>query len=245
MASSEDSIYQAAKAGLTRWLAAAKSKVLASWKNFGAQPSADSIFAADPVWQGEVDRIIAALTPALREGWSAAHLPKTFDINDPYIQTNLALTRNLLVRVPDEAHSLVVAAILSGTSRGETNAQIAARIDDILNYTGSENWDSRAKLIAQTELTRHYNSSLLAHALLAERQDNTPMAKSWETRTDGRERTAHRLADHQTVPIGQPYLVDGEQMMFPCDPNGSPGNVCGCRCGQLIKPIGSSRMVSP
>ncbi len=145
-------------------------------------------------WQAEVDRILGALTPALQEGWAAAHLPGDLSANDPYIKTNLALTRNLLVRIPDDTHALIVATILDGVNKGEDNDAIARRVDDVLTFTGSENWDSRAQLIARTETTRHYNSSLLAHAMSVQRQDSTPLYKSWETRTDGKEREAHKLA---------------------------------------------------
>jgi hypothetical protein len=230
----EGTVYRAAKDALSRWLGAARDAVLAPWRKFKSQPNPGALASADGVWAQGVDRIVAALTPALREGWQAAHLDRPFDMRDPYIQTNVALAKNLLVRVPDETHSLVVKAILEGTNKGEDNARIAQRVEDILTYTGSENWDGRARLIAQTETNRHYNSSLLAHALLAQRQDGGFFYKTWETRTDGRERQAHLFADHQPRPLAQPYLVDRELMMFPGDPMGSASNVCNCRCGQLI-----------
>lgn len=230
----EKNVYEAAKTALGRWLDAARAAVLAPWRVFKSQPNPDALYSTLPTWEAQLQRILDALTPALREGWAAAHLSQPFDQKDAYVQANLALTRNLLTRVPDETHALVVRQILEGANKGEDNAHIAARIDDVLTYTGSENWDARARLIAQTETNRHYNSSLLAHALLVQRQDHVALMKSWETRTDGKERTAHKLADHQLVPLQQAYQVDGEALMFPCDPGGSPGNVCGCRCGQMI-----------
>ena len=226
----ERTVYEAAKSALTRWLGVAKNAVL----GLRVRANPDAIYATQPVWQSEVERIVRALTPALQEGWAAAHLPQDLPANDPFVKTNLALTRNLLVRIPDDTHALIVATILDGVNRGEDNDAIARRVDDVLTYTGSENWDSRAKLIARTETTRHYNSSLLAHAMLVQRQDGKQLYKSWETTTDDREREAHKLADHQRVPVLQSYIVGGEPMMFPGDPDGSADNVCGCRCGQMI-----------
>jgi uncharacterized protein with gpF-like domain len=230
----EKSVYEAAKSALTRWLGVAKDAVLAPWKRFHGQPDPDALYSTQPIWVSEVERILHALTPALQEGWAAAHLPRSLPANNPFIQANLAMTRNLLVGIPDETHAKVVAAILDGVDRGEDNDRIAQRVDDVLSFTGSENWDGRARNIAVTETTRHYNSSLLAHALLVQAQDGAEMMKSWETQTDGREREAHLLADHQRVALNVPYVVDGEPMMFPGDPDGSPHNVCGCRCTQLI-----------
>lgn len=231
----EGSVYRAAKAGLQRFLQRARELVMAPFERFQSTPNADAVYAAQPIWQAEVDRIVNALTPALQEGWAAAHLPGDYLPSDPYIQANLALTRNLLVNVPDEVHALVVREVLAGTNGGEDNASIARRVDGVLNYTGQENWDNRARVIAQTETNRHYNSSLLAHALLVERQDGTPLTKEWQTRTDGRERAAHHAADHQVRTLSQPYLVGGEPLLFPGDPAGTPHNVINCRCGQTIQ----------
>jgi hypothetical protein len=233
----EKSVYEAAKAGLKRFLGRAREAVMASTKKFGTTPDPTAVYSAAPDWQAEVDRIVNALTPALREGWAAAHLPGNYSPSDPYIQANLALTHNLLVGIPDEVHALVVREILAGTNAGQSKEAIAARVDDVLNYTGSENWDNRARVIAQTETNRHYNSSLLAHGLLVQKQDGGSYVKSWQTNMDGRERDAHKRADNQTRELHNTYLVDDEPLLFPGDPVGSPENVINCRCGQEIRKV--------
>jgi F like protein len=226
----EDNVYQAAKNGLQRWLGVAKEAVMAPWKRFRATPNADAIRATVPVWQTQVDRILEALTPALREGWAAAHLPGDFDPGDPYIVANLAMTYNLLVRIPDEVHAKVVKEILEGTNAGESTEQIAQRVDNVLEFSGSENWVSRARTIATTETTRNFGSSMLAHGLLTEKNGRQGLTKQWDTVMDGKERMAHQLANNQTQPLNQPFIVDGELLMHPAAPNGSPDNVIGCRC---------------
>ena len=234
----EDSVYQAAKRGLRNFLGRARELVLAPFGKFGATPNPEAVYAAVPVWQAEVDRIMNALTPALQEGWAAAHLSGSYSPSDPYVQANLALTHNLLVRVPDEVHAAVIREILAGTDAGEDNAAIARRVNGVLDYTGTENWDNRARVIANTETNRHYNSSLLAHALLVERQDGGVYTKQWDTRMDGKERDAHKRANNQVRTLSQPYSVDGQPLMFPGDPTGAPENVINCRCGQVIRKSG-------
>lgn len=233
----EESVFKAASTGLKRWLGRARGAVMAPFRQFKAQPNPQAIAATVPAWQAEVDRIVAALTPALIEGWAGAHLPGDYDPRDPYIQANLALTHNLLVRIPDEVHAKVVAQILEGTNAGETVSQIADRVDQVLDYTGSENWDGRAKVIAQTEVTRHFSSSMLAHALLVAKQDKRQFMKRWDTIMDDREREAHRQANGQTVSLGQPFLVEGFPMMHPGDPKAPPGLVCNCRCSLHIQEV--------
>lgn len=231
----EGNVFKAASEGLRRWLKVAREKVMTPWRNFKGQPDPVAIYSTVPVWQAEVDRILAALTPALREGWAAANLPGDYDPSDPYIQANLALTKNLLVRIPDEVHALVIAQILEGSDAGESVEAIAERVDNVLNYTGSENWENRARVISVTETTRHRNGSALAHALLNEKQRNVSLTKGWDTNMDGRERPAHREANgHPAIPLHQPFIVGGEELLFPGDPRGLPENVIGCRCDLVI-----------
>lgn len=233
-----DSAFEAAKQGLSRWLGRAREAVMVPWRRFRATPDPTAIAATAPMWQEQVDRILRALTPALREGWAAAHLPGDYDPQDPYIQANLALTYNLLVRIPDEVHAMVVAAILEGTNNGESTEQIARRVDDILTFTGSENWNHRAQVIAQTETNRHFNGSMLAHGLLREKAGESGLSKRWDTVMDNKERDEHRIANDQVQPLGLPFIVGGEKLLFPSDPTGSPWNVINCRCALRLQRSG-------
>lgn len=234
----EESVFQAAKQGLTRWLGRAREAVMTPWRRYRAAPNPGAIAATAPLWQAQVDRILKALTPAQIEGWAAAHLPGDYEPNDPYIRANLALTNNLLVRIPDEVHAMVVSAILEGTNRGEPTEQIARRVDDILTFTGSENWENRARVIAQTETNRHFNSSMLAHGLLQEKNGAQGLTKRWDTILDGKERREHELADNQVQLLGQPFIVGGESLLFPGDPTGAPSNVINCRCSLRLEKAG-------
>lgn len=234
----EASVFRAAKEGLTRWLGRAREVVMAPWRQFQAPPNPQALASTKPLWQAQVDRILAALTPAQIEGWAAADLPGDYEPNDPFIQANLALTYNLLVRIPDEVHAMVVSAILEGTQRGESTEQIASRVDDILTFTGSENWDHRAQVIAQTETNRHFNGSMLAHGLLREKAGDSSLIKRWDTVMDNKERLAHELANDQPQPLNQPFIVDDEPLLFPGDPTGSPSNVINCRCSLRLEKVG-------
>jgi hypothetical protein len=43
-------------------------------------------------------------------------------------------------------------------------------------------------------------------------------------------RIGHILAKGQTVAVDQPFMVEGEELMFPRDPSGSPENTIFCHC---------------
>lgn len=226
---SEESVYRSAKAGLKRWLQVARDAVMAPFKTFKVQPSADAVYATVPVWQEQVNRILAALTPVLREGWIGADLPGDFDPDSPYARAALGMTYNLLVRIPDEAHARIVAIILDGTNKGQSTDQIAERIEDLLTYEGHENWDGRARLIAQTETTRNFGAGMQAHGLLAE-QAGAKVAKKWIAHDDHRTRTTHMEADDQVRRMNEMFDVGQVQMLYPGDPTAPADEVCNCRC---------------
>lgn len=54
--------------------------------------------------------------------------------------------------------------------------------------------------------------------------------KEWVAVSDERTRIDHQAANGQTVGINESFLVGGQSLRFPGDPNGSAGNVINCRC---------------
>lgn len=54
--------------------------------------------------------------------------------------------------------------------------------------------------------------------------------KRWVTRHDDRVRHTHRLADGQTVPVDQPFIVGGFPLMHPGARGGEYGEIVQCRC---------------
>lgn len=56
------------------------------------------------------------------------------------------------------------------------------------------------------------------------------ITKIWVATEDERTREEHADADGQEVAHDAPFVVGGEELMFPCDSSGSPWNVYNCRC---------------
>lgn len=119
---------------------------------FGAgQPDPSGVELAQPAWADLVDsQIMPALETVVDHGW-------TWQSGEPFVSTNsftqaqLAITRNLLVRMPDDVYNLIFSQISEGVALGESNQQISDRIDRVLFSTRSEWWENRAKVIARTE----------------------------------------------------------------------------------------------
>lgn len=64
------------------------------------------------------------------------------------------------------------------------------------------------------------------------------LKKQWISAHQDRTREAHEEADGQIVDYDQPFEVDGEELMYPGDPSGSPENVINCRCDAIDLPEG-------
>jgi SPP1 gp7 family putative phage head morphogenesis protein len=115
-------------------------------------------------------------------------------------------------------------SLLTGIMQGESIPNLAKRMKDITNKTLSE-----SIRIARTETTRVENSA---------KQDvgehgkklGFKMKKQWIATSDGRTRPEHATADGQIVDIDKPFIVGGEELMYPGDESGSAWNTINCRC---------------
>ena len=220
----ERSLAQVVGSSLRRWLDKVRVAVSA-----GGVPDPTRVYAYQDQWDGEVDTILTEIGKIGLSAWtSATDVPPVS--RHAFVVSYLADVRNLLVRIPDEVADLVFAEITDGTNAGETRDQIAARVDKVLSYTGSERWPNRAKVIAQTEVNRAYGAGTMAAGLEQARVTGRQLTKRWDTKDDNRVRSPHQQVDGATVPIWAPFYVGDVPMMFPGDPSAPPELVINCRC---------------
>ena len=221
----------------TAWLGAATAAVLGAFTRFGAPPDPTAIWSTVPGWERQVDRLLSGLEQIARAGWIEAgrqlgvEIP--FDPTDALVQDQLSRTRNLMVRTPDEVYRQIIRELGIAIAAGEDVAQQAARVRHVLDVTGTENWPARARTGSVTEVHRAYNMGGLAMSLRVQQQESGPrLLKRWDAKDDSATRPAHRLADGQVQFVSQPFMVGGEALRSPGDPEGSPWNVINCRCKQ-------------
>lgn len=88
----------------------------------------------------------------------------------------------------------------------------------------------RATEIALNETNWIYN--WINHQNLVDKKQNT---HTWVSMRDERVRVSHWEADGQTVPINEPFIINGYKMMFPLDDSmGAPiDEIINCRCVEL------------
>jgi uncharacterized protein with gpF-like domain len=206
---------------------------MAPYRQHGLQPDPTAVYSTQGAWAEEVDTILTTIGQIAMAAWSeATDVPPVS--RHSFVMAQLAETQNFLVRIPDEVYNLVFAEITDGVNAGESKEQIAARVDRVLTYTGSERWPNRASVIAQTETTRAYGAGTLAAGLEQSRVTGRLLRKRWDTERDNRVRASHREVDGEVRDLAMPFYVDGFPLQFPGDPIGPPETVINCRCDLMI-----------
>ena len=121
-----------------------------------------------------------------------------------------------------------IASILTaGVTAGQSIKEIAANIKEAIGVGNSQ-----ALNIANTEVTGSLNAGQQATYIELEAQ-GVIIGRRWFCITDGRTRDSHLAANGQARPVKEPFLVGGEEGMFPGDMAFSPKERCQCRCTLL------------
>ncbi len=107
-----------------------------------------------------------------------------------------------------------------------------------LNAGYAESAGDEALRLAWTETLQATETTKYESARTSSERGKTRLRKVWFTQGDSRVRDDHvkangtsRFVNHQGWG-GRPgkFLVGGEYLRHPRDPNGSPGNIINCRC---------------
>jgi uncharacterized protein with gpF-like domain len=227
----ENKLFGAVKAALDRFVNAARDKVTAPFKAWGGMPDPSGVYQAQDQWQ--TDTILTTMGQIAMGAWSeATDVPPVS--RHAFVVAQLAETQNFLVRIPDEVYNLVFAEITDAVNGGESVSDIAARVDQVLQTTGSQRWANRARVIAITETTRAYGAGTVAAGLEQSRVTGRLLQKRWRTEHDDRVRASHRAVDGTTLPLYQPFNVGGFPLLYPGDPQGPADEVVNCRCDMVI-----------
>ena len=106
-------------------------------------------------------------------------------------------------------------------------------IDEIAEEFGSEYVENRLHGTHEEQIARDIVQGTSNQGNHSAFEDADVFAEEWNTAIDGREREDHAAADGQIVGLENTFLVGGEELRFPHDPNGSIANTTNCRCNAL------------
>ena len=116
--------------------------------------------------------------------------------------------------------------INAGITEGLSEKLIGQAILDIAPTKSA----SRAQTIARTEA--HASANYAAQETAA--STGIEMRRQWVTAIDDRTRDDHAQVDGQIVGMNEPFIVGGEELMYPGDPSGSAEQVVNCRCAVVF-----------
>jgi SPP1 gp7 family putative phage head morphogenesis protein len=191
------------------------------------QPSADDVF--NPAfWGDETEQSVADLYAAVTAVGGARvsrHFGVDFDLDAAYVQDFIGNRANQLAgMITQTTYDAIKQALGAGVGAGEGIDPIAQRVRDVFDQADQ----TRARLIARTEVISAYNGST---ALVGQQLPSDVVGgREWIAVQDDRTRDDHAEADGQVVGVDEPFEVGGEELDYPGDPNGSPENICNCRC---------------
>jgi len=146
-----------------------------------------------------------------------------------------------LSKVNQTTRARVARQLTEGLGKGESLQQLTDRVANILspNKLGGR---KRALGIARSQT---------ASAVSTGRHESFRHAavkgKSWITSADDHVRDAHRIAGAtyaKPIPLDQPFIVDGEALAYPGDPNGSAKNIANCRCLEIAAALADGKAVT-
>lgn len=229
----EDNLAGVVGGALRRWLERARKAVMAPWNQFKMMPDPGRVYSTQQDWDSEVGTILTVIGQIGMAAWSEVDDAPPVS-RHAFTMASLADVRNLLVRVPDEVADLVFSEIADALNMGADVEEVARRVDRVLDYTDSERWPNRARVIAMTETTRARASGVLGAGAEMSRVTGRILQKTWRAHNDDRTRASHRATDGQTVPFYQPFSVNGVMMMAPGDVTAPADEVVGCRCDLAI-----------
>jgi len=147
----------------------------------------------------------------------------------PQLLKSLADYRSdLLTGVTDNIRNTVTEIVRRGVLTGKTQLQVMKEIGDAVGKGRFKNLSYRAEMIFRTEFVRIGNIAG-QEGMLDSAKYIPGLRKKWITSLHN-SRPAHIAANGQVVLVEKPYRVDGEDLMYPLDPHGSPQNVINCRC---------------
>lgn len=248
------SIEDAASKAQLRLLAALRREILAevgaaagfrSWQLRNVLATIDAY-----VTQGRAAAetgLMASLTGAAAVGTEAAAVtlgavPGLSGISRSLLEQLVDLGRDSLRDVWRELGSTLKRAIRRAVIGIDDPFQaiqrVAAIVRDPKTFASAQ---ARAEVIVRTEVNRVFSAANADQAQQAAEivgRTGGRVVKWWLTARDSRVRPDHVQAGEDytrehAIPLGRPFEVGGEELMYPLDPNGSAAQTINCRCVML------------
>lgn len=135
--------------------------------------------------------------------------------------------------------------VLQGIIQGESIPKIAKRIRSVTEANRVSSVRAARTIVNGTENKARHDAGVKAS------EKGVIMGKCWVATNDNRTRDWHAQAwadygdKSNAVPIDDPFIVNGEKMMYPGDKSASASNVYNCRCSHKNVVKGFTSILPP
>lgn len=208
----------------------------------------DYLYTAGDNWRSVFVPLMQGVMTAQGERW-AAELGLAFDVRNFYAEEWFeTYTLQFAQPILDTTEHELAAMFRQAQAEGWSIPTMQRHLTDVFQqYMSGDltpedfSWFEqrmspyRTEMIARTETIRASNAGTTQ--LFGEWGVGR---KEWLSTKDDRTRAYergdefdHLEADGQVVGMDEPFIVSGEELQYPGDPNGSPGNTINCRCTVL------------
>lgn len=175
------------------------------------------------------------VSEGLRNGWELA-------VEDTKRQATEWASVEAMAKEWAQRHAALRVTGIEGTTADEIRKVIAQAIANDLDFNQTaallrelyrEFSDSRAKMIARTEMGTALSRGKLMHAEEGQRRHGWNVRRKWVSLLDHRTRLTHQVAHGQRPNEAGKYLVGGSFLTHPGDPAGPAREIINCRCLEL------------
>lgn len=119
--------------------------------------------------------------------------------------------------------------LATGLAHGESVDALVARVQEVFVRV-----EHQQRTLVRTWVVGSSNQAAFEAGDALVQAGEDALDRVWlSAGNDGRTRPDHAEADGQRVGPGEPFIVGGEELMWPGDPDGSPEQVMNCRCVTL------------
>jgi hypothetical protein len=231
---------------------------LTDWSTFRLQQTTANIDRMIAQFEAQLNaKLSGSFTGAYQNGAASAIDPfRAAGISNVFFQPTTSqlnvivnYSARLVRQITEQIRTGIDTQLRLAVLGGKSPLDAMKAVTDVLGVeTGAGRWAgrrpvvrgvaARAETIVRTEMGRAYN--LATYSQQQEAADSIPgLTKSWVATADARTRKEHLEAHRQyadnPVDATEPFIVGGEELQYPGDPNGSAWNTIQCRCRSVTQ----------
>lgn len=142
------------------------------------------------------------------------------------IRRALQVSSQKIGKAAETVQRQVSSQLAAGLEKGEGLGDLTKRVRGVMKTTRA-----RAQSIARTQVSGAVSTGRHAGMKAAGVE-----LKGWLSSRDDNVRAAHKTAEADYaagIPLNQPFMVGGDALMYPADPNGKAAMIINCRCLQI------------